>query len=109
LRDLASSESCLADYFTRKKAEVSAARGDPKKLFGRPRFTPLPNADAVDLCVAQIHSTNSCLDFAAVDRVFEIDRDREECASDRRSRNGGAGSVHGLQPDRIEVLIAWGS
>jgi uncharacterized protein YecT (DUF1311 family) len=74
----ASSESCLADYFTRKIAEVSAAKGDPKKLFGRPHFSPKPNADAVDLCVAQIHSANSCLDFVAVDRVFQIDNDVNE-------------------------------
>jgi uncharacterized protein YecT (DUF1311 family) len=78
LRDLTSSEGCLADYFARKTAEVSAAKGDPKKLFGLPRFTPLPNADAVDLCLAQIHSTNSCLDFVAVDRVFQIDSDVTE-------------------------------
>jgi uncharacterized protein YecT (DUF1311 family) len=77
-RDLASSEGCLADYFAKKIAEVSAAKGDPKKLFGRPRFTPLPNADAVDLCVAQIHSSNGCLDFVAVDRVFQIDSDVSE-------------------------------
>jgi uncharacterized protein YecT (DUF1311 family) len=75
LRDLTSSEECLADYFNRKIAEVSAAKGDPKKLFDRPRFSPRPNADAVDLCVGQIHSANSCLDFLAVDRVFQIDSD----------------------------------
>ena len=78
LRDLVSSEACLTDYFAKKIAEVSAAKGDPKKLFGRPRFSPLPNADAVDLCVAQIHSSNSCLDFVAVDRVFQIDSDVSE-------------------------------
>jgi hypothetical protein len=78
LQDLASSDGCLADYFAKKTAEVSAAKGDPKRLFGRPRFTPLPNADAVDLCLAQIHSTNGCLDFVAVDRVFQIDSDVSE-------------------------------
>jgi uncharacterized protein YecT (DUF1311 family) len=77
-QDPATSESCLADYFTGKIAEVSAAKGDPKKLFGRPRSTPQPNADAVDLCVAQIHSTNLCLDFVAVERVFQIDSDVSE-------------------------------
>jgi uncharacterized protein YecT (DUF1311 family) len=73
LRDLASSEGCLAGYFKNKIAEVTAANGDPKKLFGRPHLSPLPNADAVDLCVAQIHSAKGCLDFLAVDRVFQID------------------------------------
>jgi len=78
LQDLTSSESCLADYFTQKIADISAAKGDPKKIFGRPHFSPRPNADAVDLCVAQIHSANSCLDFVAVDRVFQIDNEVNE-------------------------------
>jgi uncharacterized protein YecT (DUF1311 family) len=73
LRELASSEGCLADYFTQKIAEVAAAKGDPKKVFGRQRISPLPNADAVDLCVAQIHSANACGDFLAVNRIFQID------------------------------------
>lgn len=82
LRELASSEGCLADYFTRKIAEVAAAKGDPKKVFGRQRFSPLPNADAVDLCVAQIHSSNACLDFLAVNRVFQIDSEVAEKNAD---------------------------
>ena len=32
-----------------------------------------PDADAVDLCVAQIHSANSCDDFLTVSRVSQID------------------------------------
>jgi uncharacterized protein YecT (DUF1311 family) len=78
LRELSSSERCLADYFSRKIAEVTAARGDPKRVFGRQRLSPLPNADAVDLCVAQIHSANTCGDFLAVNRIFTIDRDETE-------------------------------
>jgi uncharacterized protein YecT (DUF1311 family) len=72
LQELSPSEGCLADYFTRKIAEVAAAKEDPKKVFGRQRFSPLANADAVDLCVAQIHSANTCQDFLAVNRVFQI-------------------------------------
>ena len=55
LNELSSSEGCLTDYFTRKLAEVVAAKGDPKKVFGRHQLSPSPDADAVDLCVAQIH------------------------------------------------------
>jgi hypothetical protein len=36
-------------------------------------LSPLPDADAVDLCVAQIHSANACDDFVSVNRVFQID------------------------------------
>jgi uncharacterized protein YecT (DUF1311 family) len=78
LQELSSSEGCLADYFSRKIAEVTAARGDPKKVFGRQRPSPLPNADAVDLCVAQIHSANACGDFLAVNRIFPIDSEESE-------------------------------
>jgi uncharacterized protein YecT (DUF1311 family) len=73
LRELSSSEGCLADYFTRKTAEVVAAKGDPKKLFGRHRVSSLPDADAVDLCVGQIHSANACENFLAVNRVFQME------------------------------------
>jgi len=76
LHELASSEGCLADYFTRKMAEIAAAKGDPKKIFGRRQMSPLPDANAVDLCVAQIHSTDVCGDFLAVNRVFQIDSEQ---------------------------------
>jgi uncharacterized protein YecT (DUF1311 family) len=78
LAELSSSEGCLADYFSRKTAEVSAAKGDPKKVFGRQQMAPLPNADAVDLCVAQIHSASTCGDFLAVNRIFQINSSRSE-------------------------------
>jgi uncharacterized protein YecT (DUF1311 family) len=78
LQELSRSEGCLADYFTRKIAEVVAARGDPKKVFGRTPVSPLPDADAVDLCVAQIHSANTCENFLAVNRVFQIDSETAE-------------------------------
>jgi uncharacterized protein YecT (DUF1311 family) len=72
LQELSSSEGCLADYFTRRLAEVVAAKGDPKRIFGRHQLSSSPDADAVDLCVAQIHSANSCEDFLSVSRVFQI-------------------------------------
>lgn len=77
LRELSSSEGCLGDYFTRKIAEVAAAKGDPKKIFGRQHISPLPDADAVDLCVAQIHSTGACGNFFAVNRIFQIDSEQD--------------------------------
>jgi uncharacterized protein YecT (DUF1311 family) len=72
LAELSSSEGCLSDYFDRRIAEVSAAKGDSKKLFGRQHLPTSPNADAVDLCVAQIHSAGSCGTFLAVNRVSQI-------------------------------------
>lgn len=78
LQELAPSEDCLSDYFTRKMAEVTAAKGDPKKLFGRQIVSPVPNADAVDLCVAQLHSAGACGNFLAVNRVHQLDNSRTE-------------------------------
>jgi uncharacterized protein YecT (DUF1311 family) len=75
LEELSSSENCLAEWMTAKTAEIAAAKGDPKSLFGRQRPSPLPDADAVDLCVAQIHATNACDDFVAVSRVFQVDNE----------------------------------
>jgi uncharacterized protein YecT (DUF1311 family) len=72
LEELSSSEACLADYITQKTAEIVAAKGDPRRVFGRHLPSPSPNADAVDLCVAQIHSTNACEDFLSVSRVSQI-------------------------------------
>jgi uncharacterized protein YecT (DUF1311 family) len=73
LDELSSSEGCLAKYMSEKTAEIVAAKGDPKKVFGRQVSSPSANADAVDLCVAQIHSANACGNFLAVSRVFQID------------------------------------
>lgn len=72
LEELSPFDDCLADYFTRKSAEVVAAKGDPRKVFGRHQLSPLPDVDAVDLCVAQIHSANACENFLSVSRVFQI-------------------------------------
>jgi uncharacterized protein YecT (DUF1311 family) len=72
LSELSSSEGCLSDFMRDTMAEMVAAKGDPKRVFGRHRPSPLPNADAVDLCVAQIHASNACDDFLRVSRVFEV-------------------------------------
>jgi uncharacterized protein YecT (DUF1311 family) len=75
LEELSPSESCLAEYMSQKSAEIAAAKGDPKRIFGRHLPSPSPDADAVDLCVAQIHSANTCEDFLRVSRVIELDRE----------------------------------
>ena len=73
LSELSASEDCLADTMKQKETEIAAARGDPKKFFGRRLPSPLPNADAVDMCIAQIHAANACGDFVRVSRVIEKD------------------------------------
>jgi uncharacterized protein YecT (DUF1311 family) len=73
LAELASSEACLADYLARATAGIVAAKGDPRKVFGRELASPSPDADAVDLCLAQIHSANACGDFLRVNRIIQID------------------------------------
>lgn len=75
LEDVSSSEDCLADFMNGKTAELIAAKGDPKRVFGRHPLPAAPDADAVDLCVAQIHSANACGDFLSVSRVVQIGSD----------------------------------
>jgi uncharacterized protein YecT (DUF1311 family) len=78
LEELSPSEECLTEYFTRKLAEITAANGDPRKVFGRHQLSPSPDADAVDLCVTQIHSANACENFLTVSRVSQIGREVAE-------------------------------
>jgi uncharacterized protein YecT (DUF1311 family) len=78
LDELSSSEACLAEYISGKTSEIIAAKGDPKRIFGRHPVSSSPDADAVDLCVAQIHSANTCEDFLTVSRVFQIDNEVAE-------------------------------
>ena len=78
LDELSSSEGCLADIIAQKTAELVAAKGDPKRVFGRHPLAALPDADAVDLCVAQIHAANACGDFLSVNRVIEFDTEATE-------------------------------
>jgi uncharacterized protein YecT (DUF1311 family) len=73
LNELSPPAACLADYIKQKAAEVVAAKGDPKRVFGRTTTSPVPDADAVDLCIAQIHSTNTCHDFLRVSRIIQVD------------------------------------
>jgi uncharacterized protein YecT (DUF1311 family) len=75
LEELSSSEDCLAEYLSEKTAEVTAAKGDPKRIFGRNLPSPSPDADAVDLCVAQIHAANACENFLRVSRVTQLDNE----------------------------------
>jgi uncharacterized protein YecT (DUF1311 family) len=78
LDELSPSEGCLADYMSQKTAELVAAKGDPRRVFGRHLPSPSPNADAVDMCVAQIHAANTCDNFLRVSRVFQVDTQASE-------------------------------
>jgi uncharacterized protein YecT (DUF1311 family) len=71
LEELSTSEDCLAEFMSKKTAEIVAAKGDPKRIFGRHQTSPSPDADAVDLCVTQIHAANNCDNFLRVSRVFQ--------------------------------------
>jgi len=71
--ELSRSAGCLTEYMRQKTAEIGAAKSDPKRVFGRPSNSATPDADAVDLCVAQIHAANACENFLRVSRVIEID------------------------------------
>lgn len=73
LAELESAEDCLADHMKRKTEEIAAARGDPKKVFGRQVAAKLPDTDAVDFCAARIHAANSCGNFLRINRVFALD------------------------------------
>jgi uncharacterized protein YecT (DUF1311 family) len=73
LKDLSWSEACLAEQMSAKKAELLAAKDDATRVFGRQQASLAPDADAVDLCVAQIHSANGCGAFLSVTRVIPVD------------------------------------
>jgi uncharacterized protein YecT (DUF1311 family) len=73
LQELSPAEGCLAEYLSRKTTEIVAAKGDPKKVFGRQIAARVPDIDAVDFCVARIHAANSCGNFVRINRVFDID------------------------------------
>jgi uncharacterized protein YecT (DUF1311 family) len=78
LEELSGSEACLAEFLDRKTAEVLAAKGNPKQVFGRQIAARQPDTDAVDFCVARIHAANSCGNFVRINRVFEIDSEVTE-------------------------------
>lgn len=73
LGELESAEDCLADYLKRKTGDILAAKGDPKKVFGRQIAALLPDTDAIDFCAARIHAANSCGNFVRINRVFAVD------------------------------------
>ncbi|EJN14120.1 Protein of unknown function (DUF1311) [Bradyrhizobium sp. YR681] len=73
LAELESAEGCLADYLKHKTGEIAAARGDPKKVFGRQVAARIPDTDAVDFCAARIHAANSCGSFLRINRVYALD------------------------------------
>ena len=73
LQELESAESCLADYLAHKIDEIRAAKGDPKKVFGRQVAARSPDTDAVDFCAARIHAANSCGNFLRINRVYAVD------------------------------------
>ncbi|MEO6841520.1 MAG: lysozyme inhibitor LprI family protein [Bradyrhizobium sp.] len=82
LEDLSSSEACLAEQMSAKKIEFLAAESDPTRVFGRQQVSLAPDADAVDLCVAQIHSANGCGAFLSVTRIIPVNsRISEQSAS----------------------------
>ena len=72
IEDIAPAVPCLAEYIRNKTAELVAAKGDPKRVFGLPAPVS-PNADGVDLCVARIQAANACGDFLSVSRIVQID------------------------------------
>jgi uncharacterized protein YecT (DUF1311 family) len=73
LSELSFAEDCLADYLKRKSDEILAAKGDPKKVFGRQVAARQPDTDAVDFCAARIHAANSCGNFVRISRVYALD------------------------------------
>ncbi|WP_027530747.1 lysozyme inhibitor LprI family protein [Bradyrhizobium sp. WSM3983] len=73
LAELESAEDCLADYLKRKTDEITAAKGDPKKVFGRQVAAREPDTDAVDFCAARIHAAHSCGNFLRINRVYALD------------------------------------
>lgn len=75
-RELGSAEDCLVDYLKRKTDEIAAAKGDPKRVFGRQVAAREPDTDAVDFCAARIHADNSCGNFLRINRAPAV-RNRE--------------------------------
>ena len=73
LGELESAEDCLGDYLKHRMGEIAAAKGDPKKVFGRQIAAKEPDTDAVDFCAARIHAANSCGNFLRINRVYALD------------------------------------
>jgi uncharacterized protein YecT (DUF1311 family) len=73
LSELESAEDCLAENLKRRADEIAAAKGDPKKVFGRQVAAKEPDTDAIDFCAARIHAANSCGNFLRINRVYALD------------------------------------
>ncbi|MBR0902179.1 lysozyme inhibitor LprI family protein [Bradyrhizobium liaoningense] len=73
LPELEHAEDCLAEHLRRRTDEIRAAKGDPKKVFGRQVAARSPDTDAVDFCAARIHAANSCGNFLRINRVYALD------------------------------------
>jgi len=78
LSELESAEPCLSDLMKQKLAEIAAAKGDPKRFFGKDLQSPTPDADAVDICVGRIHAANVCENFLRISRVLQLDTEVSE-------------------------------
>ncbi|PDT88063.1 hypothetical protein CO669_22760 [Bradyrhizobium sp. Y36] len=73
LQELESAEDCLAGHLKRRTDEIRAAKGDPRKVFGRQVAARIPDTDAIDFCAARIHAANSCGNFLRINRVYALD------------------------------------
>ena len=78
LSELESAEPCLSDMMKQKLAEITAAKGDPKRFFGKDLQSPSPDADAVDICVGRMHAANTCENFLRISRVLQLDIESSE-------------------------------
>lgn len=78
LSELESAGPCLSDMMKQKLAEIAAAKGDPRRFFGKDMQSPTPDADAVDICVGRIHASNTCENFLRVSRVLQLDIEASE-------------------------------
>nr|WP_225140963.1 lysozyme inhibitor LprI family protein [Bradyrhizobium sp. BRP20] len=105
LQELESAEDCLADHLKRKTDEIRAAKGDPKKVFGRQVAARIPDADAVEF----LRRADSCGQFlrqlpAHQPRLCARQPgDRPGGTGHGRNRNGRARSLHRVQQDRLHL------
>lgn len=102
LKELESTQPCLLDFIQQKLAEAAAAKGDPRKFFGKTTLSPTPDADAVDLCIGRVHSANTCENFLRVSRVIQLDTE----VSDREAIVTAAIEMKVLAPFSVCSPIA---
>ncbi|MGH1552479.1 hypothetical protein ACRAWF_11260 [Streptomyces sp. L7] len=105
LPELESAEECLADYLKRKANDIAAAKGDPKKVFGRQVAARIPDTGRRRL----LRRADSRRQFL---RQFPPHQPRLRPrqpglrpggAGHRRDRDGRAGAVHDVQQDCIHL------